>query len=171
VGNSQGQYLTIIFLAYVVNSFASLGWGLVGDRFGWWRTTASVGCIGCAISILLFYFVPVIVGPVFWVTVLVGCFYGCTLGGFTSLTAIMPAMAGPGDRGNAMAIYTLGAGIAALIGPLLFTALNPSIGAKGVVVFYSGLYVVAAILTVVSLRGKNDPAERRKVRGSALRRD
>lgn len=163
VGFSQGQYLTVIFLAFVVNSIASLGWGIVGDRFGWWRTTFYIGGIGCAITILLFYFVPVIVGPVFWVAVLVGCLYGLTLGGYTNLTAIAPAMAGPGDKGNAMAMYTFGAGLAAFVGPGIFAALNPFIGAAGVVIVYSALYVVSAILTRVFLKAETDPAERRKM--------
>lgn len=163
VGLSQTQYLTMIFIAFVVNSIASLGWGLVGDRVGWRRTVVYVGGIGCAITTLLFYFVPLVVGPVFWVAVLVACLYGCTLGGYTNLTAIPPSMAAPEDKGNAMSMYTLGAGLAAFAGPGLFTVLNPFVGRTGVVIVYSVLYLISAVLTWVFLRSENDPTERRKM--------
>ena len=61
-----------------------------------------------------------------------------------------------------MGILNLGAGLAAFVGPGIFTALNPFVGRAGVVIVYSVLYLISAVLTWVFLRDENDPAERRK---------
>ena len=56
------------------------------------------------------------------------------------------------------AILNLGAGGAAFIGPAIATALNPFVGYSGVVIAYSALYFICAVLTTF-IRDASDPGE------------
>jgi MFS family permease len=73
--------------------------------------------------------------------------YGALLAGFVPLSALMPSMVERRDKGASLAILNVGAGGAAFVGPFIATALNPLIGYGGVVITYSALYFVSAVLT------------------------
>ena len=162
VGLSQGQYLLLITIVFATNILGNLFFGFFGDWFGWRRTCALFGGLGLAIATLLFYFVPVAVGPIYWVSIAVGMLYGFMLAGYIPLPAAMTSQVDQKDTGNAMAIYGLGAGLAVFVGPAIYTVLNPFIGAAGAVIFYAVLYLINAILAWVFVRTEDDPAERER---------
>ena len=143
---SGGQYSVLVSLVYGANIGANLFFGIFGDYFGWRRTVTWFGCVGCAITVPLWYFGSLLTGS-YAVSVALGMMYGILLAGFVPLSALMPSMVERHDKGAALAILNTGAGGAAFVGTFVATLLNPFIGYGGVVITYSALYLVSAMLT------------------------
>src|SRR5260370_10795340 len=101
---------------FLSNIIASLLSGIVGDKLGWRRTVAYGGGIGCTITTLLLYYLPVAHRGNFGLAVVVAVLYGATLAGFVPLTAIMPLFALDNKR-PALSMLTLGSATTALLGP------------------------------------------------------
>lgn len=144
---SGAQYSLLLTIIYAANIFANLFFGLFGDYFGWRKTVTVFGCIGCAISTPLWYFASLASGS-YIVCVLLGSLYGILLAGFVPLSALMPSMVDRRDKGASLAILNTGAGGAAFIGPGIATVLHNFLGFTfgGVVITYSALYFVCAVL-------------------------
>jgi hypothetical protein len=146
IGFGEGRWLLLVSVIYGTNIFFNLIFGVLSDRIGWRTTIFWFGAIGCAISIVLLYFVPVALGAqYYWVALLVGALYGATLAGFVPISALLPSLA-PDHKGGAMALLNLGAGAAAFVGPAIVSVFLGPIGAAGVVVIFAVLYLVAACL-------------------------
>ncbi|KAA9149091.1 MFS transporter [Amycolatopsis acidicola] len=146
IGFGEGRWLLLVSVIYGTNIFFNLIFGLLSDKIGWRTTIFWFGAIGCAISILLLYFVPVALGAnYYWVALLVGALYGATLAGFVPISALLPSLA-PENKGGAMALLNLGAGAAAFVGPAIVSVFLGPVGAAGVVIIFAALYIVAAIL-------------------------
>jgi MFS family permease len=163
---SGGQYATLLTLVYATNIFANLFFGIFGDHFGWRRTVTFFGCVGCAISTPLWYFASLASGS-YVICVVLGMLYGALLAGFVPLSALMPSMVERHDKGASLAILNLGAGGAAFIGPAIATALNPFVGYAGVVIAYSALYFICAVLTWF-IKDASDPGEEGEPEESTL---
>jgi polyol permease family len=131
---------------FTANIAFNLLFGFVGDSIGWRRTILWFGCVGCALSSLLFYYAPVFFADNYWATLLSGCLWGALLAGFVPLSALTPSLVGT-DKGAAMAVLNLGAGLAVFVGPAIVGLFIGPVGSTGVIWIISGLYVVAAILT------------------------
>jgi polyol permease family len=156
IGFSQGTYLMIVTVVYTANIFANLFFGVLGDRFGWRRTVTWFGCIMCAVGVLLLYYLPLLVGPNVALVMVCWAVFGIGLAGFVPLTALVPSMVPPDDRGSALAVYTLAAGLSAFVGPALVGMLG-GVAHMGVLIWtFAALYVVAAAVTCV-LRTDSDP--------------
>jgi putative hydrolase of the HAD superfamily len=106
-----------------------------------------VGGIGCTITTLLLYYVPVAHHGNFGLAVLVAVLYGATLAGFVPLTAIMPLLA-PENKGAAISMLTLGAGASALLGPAVVALFIGPLGVEGVMWIFAGLYALSAVLAL-----------------------
>ncbi|HVV12372.1 MFS transporter [Amycolatopsis sp.] len=146
IGFGEGRWLLLVSVIYGTNIFFNLIFGLLSDKIGWRTTIFWFGAIGCAISILLLYFVPVALGAdYYWVALLVGALYGATLAGFVPISALLPSLA-PENKGGAMALLNLGAGAAAFVGPAIVSVFLGPVGAAGVVIIFAALYLVAAVL-------------------------
>lgn len=149
VGFGQSRWLVLLAIIYGSNIVCNLIFGALSDRIGWRTTIATFGGLGCAVSVVLLYFVPVALGPdYFWVAVLTGIFYGATLAGFVPISALIPSMA-PTNKGGAMALLNLGAGGATFVGPAIASVFFPLFGAGGVTLIFAGLYVVSIGLTML----------------------
>lgn len=147
VGFGTDKWLQLLAIIYGTNIFFNLIFGVISDRIGWRTTIAGFGALGCAISVMVLYFVPTWLGPDFyWVAVLAGMFYGATLAGFVPISALIPSMA-PENKGGAMALLNLGAGGATFVGPALASLFFPLVGAGGVTIVFMALYLVALALT------------------------
>lgn len=147
IGFGESRWLLLVSVIYGTNIFFNLIFGVLSDRIGWRTTIFWFGAIGCAISILLLYFVPLALGAdYYWVALLVGALYGATLAGFVPISALLPSLA-PENKGGAMALLNLGAGAAAFAGPAIVSLFLGPFGAGGVVIVFAALYVVAAVLT------------------------
>jgi polyol permease family len=147
VGFGEAKWLQLVAITYATNIFFNLIFGALSDRIGWRMTIGTFGGIGCAISILAFYFVPIWLGAdYYWAAVLAGMFYGAMLAGFVPISALIPSMA-PENKGGAMAMLNLGAGGAAFVGPAIASIFFPIVGAGGVTIIFAALYVVSIGLT------------------------
>ncbi|GAB3401615.1 MFS transporter [Schumannella luteola] len=162
VGFTQENYLLIVTIVYTANIFANLFFGIIGDRFGWKRTVTWFGCVMCAVGVLALYYVPLAIGPNFWVTVICWAVFGIGLAGFVPLTALVPSMVKVEDRGSALAVYTLAAGLSAFVGPALVALLGGVANITALIWVFAGLYVVGAIVTLV-LRTDQDPGQAKRL--------
>lgn len=156
VGFSLEQYLLIVTIVYTANVLANLVFGFVGDKFGWKRTVFWFGCVMCAVGAVLLYAVPLIVGPNFWLTVLCWAVFSIGLAGFVPLTALVPSFVHKEDRGSALALYTLAAGLSAFVGPAMVGILGGGDNMGLLIGSFVGMYVIGAILCLW-LNSSEDP--------------
>jgi predicted MFS family arabinose efflux permease len=68
------------------------------------------------------------------------------LAGYVPLSALVPSLVEK-DKGAAVSVLNLGAGLATFIGPLLVKLLEKPIGYAGIVWVIAALYIVSSILT------------------------
>ncbi len=160
VGFTQSQYLQIVTIVYTANIFANLFFGVVGDHFGWKRTVTWFGNVMCAVGLLLLFYVPQIVGPNFGVVVLCWAVFGIGLAGFVPLTALVPALVPTRERGNALAVYSLAAGLSSFVGPMLVGLLGGANQMTLLIWVFVGMYVVGAVLCGL-LNSDEDPVNQR----------
>ncbi|RPE85394.1 polyol permease family [Curtobacterium sp. PhB137] len=157
LGFGTAGWLQLVFVLGAANIFANLFFGVLSDRLGWHRTLRWFGCIGSAVAVLAFYFIPQATDE-YWVSVLCAAFFGVTLAGFTPISVLMSLMA-PGQKGNSIAVLNLGAGAATFVGPLIVAIFLAPLGAGGVTIIFAALYVLAGI----SVRWLRVPEESAKV--------
>lgn len=144
LGFGTSGWLQLVFVLGAANIFANLFFGVLSDRLGWHRTLRWFGCIGSAVSVLLFYFLPQYAGDQYWVSVLCAALFGVSLAGFTPISVLMSLMA-PGQKGNAIAVLNLGAGAATFVGPLIVALFLNLVGGAGVTIIFAALYVLAGV--------------------------
>lgn len=145
-GFSTTEWLQIWGTIFTANIAFNLIFGFVGDGFGWRNTVMWFGGVGCALTTLLFFYSPVLFGSSFWMVMFCGVLWGALLAGYVPLSALVPSLVKK-DKGAAMAVLNLGAGLAVFVGPAIVGIFIGSLGNEGVVWILAGLYVVSAILT------------------------
>ncbi|MBO9657194.1 MAG: MFS transporter [Chitinophagaceae bacterium] len=145
-GFNTTQWLYIWGTIFTSNIAFNLIFGFVGDRFGWRRTIAWFGGVGCGITTLLLYYVPQYSNGNYALVMLAGIAWGACLAGYVPLSALVPSLVKK-DKGAAMAILNLGAGLAVFAGPALVGLFIGSAGSEGVVWILAGLYFISAVLT------------------------
>jgi polyol permease family len=158
IGFSLPQWLLLQGLMYGSNIMFNLIFGAVGDRIGWRNTITYIGGIGCAISTLALYYIPLTTGN-YPLSVLAGILYGATLAGYVPLSALMPSMVPDDDKGSSMAILNLGAGLATFVGPAIVSVTLAPFGVGGTMWIFALIYVFSAALSFVFLRDASDPRE------------
>jgi polyol permease family len=145
-GFTTTEWLHIWGTIFIANIAFNLIFGFVGDKFGWRNTVMWFGGVGCALTTLLFYYSPGIFGSNYWAIMFCGVLWGALLAGYVPLSALVPSLVKK-DKGAAMAILNLGAGLAVFVGPAIVWLFIDNIGNEGVVWILAGLYLVSAILT------------------------
>ena len=143
-GVTDAQWATIWAAIFIFNILFNLIFGIVGDKFGWNRTVTWFGCIGCAITVLLFYYSPQIVNN-YWFILACGALWCICLAGFVPLSALVPSLV-ESDKGAAVSVLNLGAGAAAFVGPLIVRLLEKPVGYAGIAWTLAGLYILSAVL-------------------------
>lgn len=146
IGFELSEWLQILSVVFLTNIFFNLIFGVVGDKFGWRQTIALFGGVGCSVTTLAFYYVPLAAGDNLLVAMAVGAAYGATLAGFVPLSALMPSLA-PEHKGAAMSALNFGAGMSVFLGPLIVTVSLSSVGVGGVMWIFAGLYLLSTVLT------------------------
>ena len=136
--------LSIVFLSNIVFNLAS---GICADKIGYRRIIGFAGGIGSAISVPLFYYMPLLFKGDFAIIALFGVLYGATLACFVPLSGLVPQIT-PKEKGAALSILGLGAGVSVWLGPLVVTLFRGSLGIQGVIWIFSGMYLLSAILTI-----------------------
>lgn len=147
IGFSLVQWLRLLSVIFLSNIAWNLLFGLLGDRIGWRRTIALCGGVGCSLTTLALYYVPLIHHS-FPATVIAGALYGATLAGYVPLSALMPSLV-PEERGASLSLLNLGAGASVWIGPAMAGLLLPRIGVLGVMWVFSGLYLLSAVFAAM----------------------
>ena len=155
---SQTAYLIFVVITFGANVVANPTWGRIGDRFGWRKTLTYAGGLGCAVTTLLVYFVPLAAPRSFVLLAVVGVLYGITLAGYVPLSALVTSIVPDDEQGNAIAVYSLAAGLSTVLGPLVYLAASPLLGTLGVMLVFAVLYVVSAAMTY-RVRDAADPGE------------
>ncbi|WP_066838712.1 MFS transporter [Rufibacter ruber] len=145
-GFSTTEWLQIWGTIFTANIAFNLIFGFVGDQLGWRNSVMWFGGMGCAISTLLFYYAPQLMGSNFWAVMLAGVLWGALLAGYVPLSALVPSLVKK-DKGAAMAILNLGAGLPVFLGPAIVGVFIGMVGAEGVVWILVGLYLLSAVLT------------------------
>lgn len=145
-GFSTTEWLQIWGTIFTANIAFNLIFGFVGDRLGWRNTVMWFGGVGCAFSTLLFYYSPLIFGSSFWLVMLSGVLWGALLAGYVPLSALVPSLVQK-DKGAAMAVLNLGAGLPVFVGPAIVGLFIGSVGNTGVIWILAVLYLVSAFLT------------------------
>lgn len=145
-GFSTTEWLQIWGGIFTANIAFNLIFGFVGDGLGWRNTVMWFGGVGCGIATLLFYYSPLLWGESFWLVLLSGVLWGALLAGYVPLSALMPSLV-KRNKGAAMAILNLGAGLSVFVGPAIVGIFIGSLGNEGVVWILAGLYFLSAILT------------------------
>ena len=145
-GFDTKEWLQIWGTIFTSNIAFNLIFGFVGDRLGWQNTIMWFGGIGCAITTVLFYYSPIWFDGSYWAVMAAGIAWGALLAGYVPLSALVPSLVKE-DKGAAMAILNLGAGLPVFVGPALVGILIGTIGSEGVIWVLAGLYVISAILT------------------------
>jgi polyol permease family len=145
-GFSTTAWLQIWGTIFTANIAFNLIFGFVGDSLGWKNTVMWFGGVGCAVTTLLFYYSPVLFGDSFWLVMLSGVLWGALLAGYVPLSALVPSLVKK-DKGAAMAVLNLGAGLAVFVGPAIVGIFIGIVGNEGVVWILAGLYLISAILT------------------------
>lgn len=145
-GFETKEWLQIWGTIFTSNIIFNLIFGFVGDRLGWQNTIIWFGGVGCAITTVLFYYSPVWFEGSYWAVMTAGIVWGALLAGYVPLSALVPSLVKE-DKGAAMAILNLGAGLPVFIGPALVGILIGTIGSAGVIWVLAGLYLISAFLT------------------------
>ena len=147
VGFTLGQWLRLLALLSVTNVVWNLLFGIIGDKFGWRRTVALCGGMGCAVTTLLLHYSLLGHPANYTLATIAGILYGAALSGYVPLGAMMAALA-PGRKGAAMSILNLGAGASSWVGPGIVGVFLPWLGVGGVMWIFAVMYVIGAILTM-----------------------
>lgn len=156
-------WLNIWGTIFISNIAFNLVFGYLGDKLGWRNTVTWFGAVGCAVfTVMLFYTPQIFTGNVTLVAI-VGMLWGACIAGFVPLSALTPSLVGDGDKGAAMSILNLGAGLCVFVGPALVALFFDAVGAQGLVWILGGLYAIAAVLTQFLKLPKEEEKEKLKV--------
>ena len=145
-GFTTVEWLQIWGTIFTANIAFNLIFGFVGDRIGWKSTIMWFGGVGCGLTTLLFFYSPVWFDGSYWMVLVSGILWGALLAGYVPLTALVPSLV-KDNKGAAMSILNLGAGLPVFVGPALVGVFIGIIGDEGVVWLLAGLYFVSAFLT------------------------
>ncbi|GAA4436270.1 MFS transporter [Ravibacter arvi] len=145
-GFTTKDWLQIWGTIFTSNIVFNLMFGFIGDRLGWQRTIMWFGGVGCAVSTLLFFYAPVWFAGNYWMVMLCGVLWGGLLAGYVPLTALVPSLV-QHEKGAAISILNLGAGLPVFIGPAIVGLTINSVGSEGVVWILAILYLISALLT------------------------
>src|SRR5690625_7881079 len=101
--------------------------------------------VGCGITTLLFFYSPVWFDGHYWLVMLSGVLWGALLAGYVPLSALVPSLV-KDNKGAAMSILNLGAGLPVFIGQAIVGLFIGVVGDEGVIWILAILYFISAIL-------------------------
>jgi len=151
---STKEWLQIWGTIFTANIAFNLIFGFVSDRLGWRNTIIWFGGIGCGLTTLLIFYIPAWTHGSYWAVMLAGVLWGALLAGYVPLSALVPSLVEK-DKGAAMAILNLGAGLPVFVGPALVGLFISTIGNAGIIWILAILYFISALLTLFITLPKN----------------
>ncbi|MBQ4287694.1 MAG: MFS transporter [Bacteroidales bacterium] len=144
-GLTDAQWASIWGSVFMFNIIFNLIFGIVGDKIGCRQTVQWFGGVGCAVTVLLFYYSPQILNN-YWFILICGALWCIMLAGYVPLSALVPSLV-KSDKGAAVSVLNLGAGAASFVGPLIVRILEKPVGYEGIAWTLAGLYIISAIMT------------------------
>lgn len=147
VGFTETEWLHIWGVAVTGNIIFNLVFGFVGDIIGWRKTVQIFGAAGCTVTTLLFYYAPEIYPNSVTFAMICGFLWGMTLAGYVPLSALVPSLVKK-EKGAAMSVLNLGAGLSAFVGPGIISLVYAFGGDNTVVIWtFAILYFITVILS------------------------
>lgn len=147
IGFTRTEWLQIYGALWSSNVIFNLIWGIIGDKLGWRNTIMWFGGIGCAIFTAGLYYVPFTMGPNYLATTVVAICFGACLAAYVPLSALIPSLA-PENKGAAMSILNLGAGLSQFIGPVIVGSFIATVDTVGIIWIFTGLYLFSSFLMI-----------------------
>lgn len=145
-GFTTTEWLQIWGTIFTSNIIFNLIFGFVGDSLGWRNTVMWFGGVGCALTTLLLYYSPQLFNDSYWAVMISGVMWGGFLAGYVPLSALVPSLVKQ-EKGAAIAILNLGAGLPVFVGPAIVGLFIGLAGNAGVIWILAVLYIISAILT------------------------
>ncbi|SKC99499.1 polyol permease family [Burkholderia sp. CF099] len=146
VGFTLEQWLHLLSIIFLSNIVFNLMAGMAADTLGYRRVIGIGGGLGSAISVPLFYYMPLMFKGDFAIAVVFGVFYGATLACYVPLSGLVPQIC-PKEKAAALSVLGLGAGASVWLGPIIVTLFEAKVGVGGVIWIFCGLYLLTAVLT------------------------
>ncbi|OFQ94662.1 MFS transporter [Staphylococcus sp. HMSC065A08] len=146
IGFSMQQWLWTWGTMHVTCIVGDVVWGIIADKIGWKRQVMLFGCIGCGITTLLFYYLPILSGDMFAIAILCAVLFGITQSAFVPIFAIFTALE-PDHIGATLSSHNLAAGLSNFIAPLIATLILPLFNEVGVVWAFAICYFIGAAIT------------------------
>lgn len=140
------QWLAIWGAIFLSNIVFNLLFGIIGDLFGWRNTIMWFGGIGCGLSTLGLAYIPLWTSGNIYLVGAIGLIWGACLSAYVPLSALVPSLVSK-DKGAALAVLNLGAGLPVFIGPVIVGLFIGIIGDIGVIWIFALLYFLSTILT------------------------
>lgn len=148
LGFTISEWLQIWGVFFFTTIFTNILWGITGEYIGWIRQVRWFGCIGMAVSSLMFYYLPVHFGHNMLIAMIPAVCLGIFVAAFVPMTAVFPALE-PHHQGAAVSIYNLSAGLSNFVAPAIASVVLTFGDIVDVVWAYTGLYLFAFVLTFI----------------------
>lgn len=146
-GYSLSQWGIIWGTTYVVNSFAGILFGNLGDYYGWRKIVCYFSGTLTALSCFLIGSVVFYFPGNFFLLMLAFIVFSFGIAAFGPLSALIPAMALE-KKTTALSVLNLGSGLSNFLGPVLVTVLFQKFDGFFVLAVFAVLYLLASILAV-----------------------
>lgn len=145
-GIPTSKWLGVWSVIFISNIAFNLIFGIVGDKFGWRNTIMLFGGVGSGLTTLLIGYVPLWTDGNLIILTAVGILWGAFLAAYVPLSALVPSLVKK-DKGAALAVLNLGAGLPVFIGPMIVNLFIDVVEARGVIWILALLYFFSSILT------------------------
>lgn len=145
-GIPTSKWLGVWSAIFISNIAFNLIFGIVGDKIGWRNTIMLFGGVGCGITTLLIGYIPLWTDGNLVILTIVGIIWGALLAAYVPLSALVPSLVTK-DKGAALAVLNLGAGLPVFIGPMIVNLFIDIVDARGVIWILAILYFISSILT------------------------
>lgn len=146
-GYSLSQWGIIWATTYVVNSFAGILFGNLGDYYGWRKIVCYFSGTLTALSCFLIGSVVFYFPGNFFLLMLAFIVFSFGIAAFGPLSALIPAMALE-KKTTALSVLNLGSGLSNFLGPVLVTILFQKFDGFFVLAVFAVLYLLASILAI-----------------------
>lgn len=141
------QWTSAWAICYVINSFAGIVFGSLGDKYGWRKIVAlfsgTITGVSCLLLIVVINYFP----GNFILLILAFSIFAIGIAAFTPLSALIPSMV-PEHKVTAISVLNLGSGLSNFFGPMLVTLLFQQYGGNFTLVVFAVLYFSASLLSV-----------------------
>lgn len=146
-GYSLSQWGIIWATTYVVNSFAGILFGNLGDYYGWRKIVCYFSGTLTALSCFLIGSVVFYFPGNFFLLMLAFIVFSFGIAAFGPLSALIPSMALE-KKTTALSVLNLGSGLSNFLGPVLVTVLFQKFDGFFVLAVFAVLYLLASILAI-----------------------